>query len=127
MCRRQRRPPRTAAARAESRPRGHSPASLTGTPAPRLRGMCVACASRGAAYHAFDTVLDASIALQLFIYGLTNGAVVALNAIGFSLAYSVARPINLAHGNVFALSTVVVASAASWFGVAADAPIPQRL
>src|SRR3954471_10471510 len=72
-------------------------------------------------------MLDPATAIQLLIYGLTNGAVVALNAIGFSLAYSVARQINLAHGNVFALSTVVVASAATWAGVASDAPIPQRL
>ena len=57
-------------------------------------------------------MLDLRIVLQLLIYGLTNGAVVALNAIGFSVAYSVARQINLAHGNVFALSTVVVASMA---------------
>ncbi|MDQ3809735.1 MAG: hypothetical protein M3336_05540, partial [Chloroflexota bacterium] len=71
-------------------------------------------------------MLDTAILLQLLIYGLTNGAVVALNAIGFSLAYSVARQINLAHGNVFALCTVVVASAAGWLGVSADAPLWQR-
>jgi branched-chain amino acid transport system permease protein len=72
-------------------------------------------------------MLDPAIALQLLIYGVTNGAVVALNAIGFSLAYSVARQINLAHGNVFALSTVIVASCATWLGVGADAPLGQRL
>jgi branched-subunit amino acid ABC-type transport system permease component len=71
-------------------------------------------------------VIDPSIALQLLIYGVTNGAVVALNAIGFSVAYSVARQINLAHGNVFALSTVVVASLATWLGITADAPLWQR-
>jgi len=67
-------------------------------------------------------MLDLRIVLQLLIYGLTNGAVVALNAIGFTLAYSVARQINLAHGNVFALSTVLVASMAGWLGVTASAP-----
>jgi len=72
-------------------------------------------------------MIDLAIAAQLLIYGLTNGAVVALNAIGFSVAYSVARQINLAHGNVFALSTVVVASVATWLGVAADAPGWQRI
>ncbi|HYW87809.1 MAG TPA: hypothetical protein VFB50_08565, partial [Chloroflexota bacterium] len=71
-------------------------------------------------------MLDTRVAVQLLIYGLTNGAVVALNAIGFTLAYSVARQINLAHGNVFALSTVVVASLAGWLGVTADAPLWQR-
>ena len=67
-------------------------------------------------------MLELRIVLQLLIYGLTNGAVVALNAIGFTLAYSVARQINLAHGNVFALSTVLVASMAGWLGVTASAP-----
>src|SRR4051812_46790736 len=71
-------------------------------------------------------MLDPGLFVQLLIYGLTNGAIVALNAIGFSLAYSVARQINLAHGNVFALSTVIVATMAGWLGVTADAPLWQR-
>jgi branched-chain amino acid transport system permease protein len=61
--------------------------------------------------------------VQLLIYGLTDGAVVALNAVGFTLTYSVARQINLAHGSVFALTTVVVANLAAFAGVtAASAP-----
>ena len=71
-------------------------------------------------------MLDARLIVQLLIYGLTNGTVVALNAIGFTLAYAVARQINLAHGNVFALSTVVVASVGTWFGITAEAPLRQR-
>jgi branched-chain amino acid transport system permease protein len=72
-------------------------------------------------------VLDVSLGLQLVVYGLTNGAVVALNAIGFSLAYAVARQINLAHGNVFALTTVLVASFASWIGITPGDPTWVRL
>src|SRR5918912_2773593 len=72
-------------------------------------------------------VVDARVVVQLLVYGLTNGAVVALNAIGFTLAYAVARQINLAHGNVFALSTVVVASLATWLGLTAEAPLWQRI
>jgi branched-chain amino acid transport system permease protein len=72
-------------------------------------------------------VLDLPLALQLVVYGLTNGAVVALNAIGFTLAYAVARQINLAHGNVFALTTVLVASFASWIGITPGDPIWVRL
>src|SRR3712207_4372600 len=68
-----------------------------------------------------------SIALQLLIYGLTDGAVVALNAVGFTVAYAVARQINLAHGSVFALTTVVVANLASLTGATAAAPMPLRL
>ncbi|MBV9168689.1 MAG: hypothetical protein JOZ81_01225, partial [Chloroflexi bacterium] len=71
--------------------------------------------------------LDAATVLQLLIYGLTNGAVVALTAIGFTLAYAVARQINLAYGNVFAVSTVVVATVATWLGITAEAPLWQRV
>jgi ABC-type branched-subunit amino acid transport system permease subunit len=64
---------------------------------------------------------------QLLIYGLTDGAVVALNAAGFTLAYSVARQINLAHGSVFALTTVVVANITAFAGVTAATPLGFRI
>jgi len=64
---------------------------------------------------------------QLLVYGLTNGAVVALNAVGFSLAYAVARQINLAHGNVFTLTTVVVASLADAMGISARSSLTARV
>src|SRR5438105_9423737 len=69
----------------------------------------------------------APILVQLLIYGLTNGAVVALNAVGFTLAYAVARQINLAHGNVFALASVGVAYLALVVGVPTSAPLGARL
>src|ERR1700722_1242065 len=67
------------------------------------------------------------IFLQILIYGLTDGAVVALNAVGFTLAYSVDRQINLAHGGVFALTTVVVANLAALAGVTAATPLPTKV
>jgi branched-chain amino acid transport system permease protein len=67
------------------------------------------------------------LALQLAIYGLTNGAVVALNAVGFTLAYAVARQINLAHGSVFALTTVIVTSLAVFAGLTAASPPLARI
>src|SRR5262249_37256061 len=69
----------------------------------------------------------APIVLQLLIYGLTNGAIVALNAVGFTLAYAVARQINLAHGNVFTVVTVLVASLAGGLGLTEASPFPLRL
>jgi branched-chain amino acid transport system permease protein len=69
----------------------------------------------------------APILVQLLIYGLTDGAVVALNAAGFTLAYAVARQINLAHGSVFALTTVVVANLAAVAGVTAAEPLGVRI
>jgi branched-chain amino acid transport system permease protein len=65
--------------------------------------------------------------VQLLIYGLTDGAVVALNAVGFTLAYSVARQINLAHGSVFALTTVVVANLAAFANITAASPPLERI
>jgi branched-chain amino acid transport system permease protein len=65
--------------------------------------------------------------VQLLIYGTTDGAVVALNAVGFTLAYAVARQISLAHGSVFALTTVIVANLASFLGVTEATPLPLRI
>jgi branched-chain amino acid transport system permease protein len=66
-------------------------------------------------------------ALQLLVFGLTAGAVVALSAAGFTLTFAVTRQVNLAHGNVFALTTVAVASLARALGVTAATPLPGRL
>ncbi|MGI9148929.1 MAG: ABC transporter permease [Chloroflexota bacterium] len=71
--------------------------------------------------------MSVEIFAQLLIYGLTDGAVVALSAAGFTLAYSVARQINLAHGSVFALTTVVVANLAAFAGVTAAEPLMVRV
>ncbi len=71
--------------------------------------------------------MDLRLILQLGVFGLTDGAVVALNAAGFTLAYAVSRQINLAHGSVFALTTVVVASLASAMGVTSASPLSNRV
>ena len=71
--------------------------------------------------------MDPALFIQLAIFGITDGAVVALNAVGFTLTYSVARQINLAHGSVFALTTVVVANLAAFGGVTAATPLPLRM
>src|SRR5690348_10787305 len=71
--------------------------------------------------------MDLRLLLQLGVFGLTDGAVVALNAAGFTLAYAVSRQINLAHGSVFALVTVVVASLATAMGVTAASPLATRI
>src|SRR5437868_9965240 len=71
--------------------------------------------------------MSAELLIQLLIYGLTDGAVVALNAVGFTLTYSVARQINLAHGSVFAVTTVVVVNLAAFAGVTAASPPATRI
>lgn len=47
------------------------------------------------------------ILVTLGLIGLSNGSVIALNAIALTLIYSAVRTLNLAHGDVFALSSVL--------------------
>ncbi len=46
--------------------------------------------------------------VQVVLIGLSNGALLALNAVAISLIYSLIRTLNLAHGDLFALLTVLV-------------------
>lgn len=66
------------------------------------------------------------ILVQILIFGLSNGAVLALNAIGVSLIYGAVRSLNLAHGDVFALSSVAVTSLVNGFAIQSDWP-PAKL
>ena len=51
----------------------------------------------------------------LFLIGLTNGAIYALVALGYTLVYGILELINFAHGDVFMLGGMFVASmTASW-------------
>jgi len=52
---------------------------------------------------------------RLFLIGLTNGAVYGLVAIGYSLVYGILELINFAHGDVFMLGGMLVATmVTSW-------------
>ncbi len=64
---------------------------------------------------------------QLLIFGLVNGAILALNAIGVTVIYSTVRTINLAHGDVFALTTVLITSSINVIGLNLDWPASTRL
>jgi branched-chain amino acid transport system permease protein len=63
------------------------------------------------------------ILAQLLIFGLSNGAVIALNALGVTLVYSVVRTVNFAYGDVFALCTVVVTQLILGVGLRAGGPL----
>ena len=58
-----------------------------------------------------------NLLLQLLIFGLVNGAILGLNAIGVTVIYSTVRTINLAHGDVFALTTVLITSTINVIGL----------
>jgi branched-chain amino acid transport system permease protein len=50
---------------------------------------------------------DPSEFVNVFLIGLTNGAVYALVALGYTIVYGILQLINFAHGDVFALSGLV--------------------
>jgi len=64
--------------------------------------------------------------LQLLIFGLVNGAILALNAIGVTVIYSTVRTLNLAHGDVFALTSALITSSINIIGLNLSWPGPTR-
>lgn len=69
----------------------------------------------------------AQVLLQLLVFGLSNGAVIALNALGVTLVYSVVRTVNFAYGDLFALSTVLVTTVILNLGLSAGSPLLTTL
>ncbi len=53
---------------------------------------------------------DPSEFLNVFLIGLTNGAVYGLIALGYTLVYGILQLINFAHGDVFALGGLVAST-----------------
>lgn len=68
----------------------------------------------------------ASVLLNLLIIGLSNGAVIALNAVGFTLLYGVIRTINFAYGDVFALGTVVISTLVTAMNIGPASPLATQ-
>jgi branched-chain amino acid transport system permease protein len=60
---------------------------------------------------------------RLFLIGLTNGAIYGLVALGYSLVYGILELINFAHGDVFMLGGMLVATMVASFGLAGDSGI----
>jgi branched-chain amino acid transport system permease protein len=59
---------------------------------------------------------------QLVVFGLNNGAAIALAAMGITLVFSVVRILNLAYGDVFALATVMAAVIIVELDIRPDSP-----
>jgi branched-chain amino acid transport system permease protein len=60
---------------------------------------------------------------NLFLIGLTNGAVYGLIALGYSLVYGILELINFAHGDVFMLGGMLVATMTASWGLASEGGI----
>jgi branched-chain amino acid transport system permease protein len=65
-------------------------------------------------------VKDTSLFINIFFIGLTNGAVYALVALGYTLVYGILLLINFAHGDVFALSGLAASTVLLTFGIDAE-------
>ena len=66
-----------------------------------------------------------AVFFQILIFGLSTGSVLALNAIGVTIIYSTVRTLNLAHGDVFALTTALVTSIINAVGINRGWPAGQ--
>jgi branched-chain amino acid transport system permease protein len=60
---------------------------------------------------------------RLFLIGLTNGAIYGLVALGYSLVYGILELINFAHGDVFMLGGMLVATMVASFGLAGESGV----
>ncbi len=74
--------------------------------------------------HDLRTEGDLSRLANNLLDGLSNGAIWALVAIGYTLVYGIVELINFAHGDVFMLGSFVAASFFGTVGLTATAGIP---
>jgi branched-chain amino acid transport system permease protein len=69
-------------------------------------------------------------AIQILLIGLSNGAIIALIALGYTLVYGIIELINFAHGDVFMIGTMISLSLLSWvpglFGVRRASLLPPE-
>jgi branched-chain amino acid transport system permease protein len=65
--------------------------------------------------------------ITVFFIGLTNGAVYALVALGYTLVYGILELINFANGDVFMLGGMISATILTAFNLQASAPIGSLL
>jgi branched-chain amino acid transport system permease protein len=66
-----------------------------------------------------------SIVFETFLIGITNGAVIALIALGYTLVYGIIELINFAHGEVFMLGATVSLTLLAALGASAGWPAAQ--
>lgn len=58
--------------------------------------------------------------LNLLVVGITNGAIYALIALGYTMVYGIIELINFAHGDIFMLGTFMVITLLDAFGITSD-------
>ncbi len=66
--------------------------------------------------------MSAQFLLQQCLIGLTNGALIALIALGYTMVYGIVRLINFAHGDLIMLGACLALSLVGWLGLAVAGP-----
>jgi branched-chain amino acid transport system permease protein len=75
----------------------------------------------------FAILLDPSIVIDTLIIGITNGSLIALIALGYTLVYGIIELINFAHGEVFMLGSAVSLSILLGLGASREWPAAQTV
>src|SRR3989475_6222400 len=66
---------------------------------------------------AAQAVLHPTEFVQIFVFGITQGAIYALVALGYTMVYGIIELINFAHGDVFTLGAYIGSAILSFFAI----------
>ena len=69
-----------------------------------------------------ETAFGWSGFFQQILNGLSNGALIAVIALGYTLVYGIVELINFAHGEVFMMGAMAALTGVVWTGLATDVP-----
>ena len=69
---------------------------------------------------AAEAVLNPSFFFQILVFGLADGSIFALVALGYTMVYGIIELINFAHGDVFTLGAFVGSAILGYFSVTED-------
>jgi branched-chain amino acid transport system permease protein len=70
---------------------------------------------------AVQAISDPTEFAQVLVFGLADGAIYALIALGYTMVYGIIELINFAHGDVFTLGAYVATAILGFFAVSEDA------
>lgn len=73
-----------------------------------------------------EMVSNPQLLLRQLLIGLTNGAYIALIALGYTLVYGIVELINFAHGDVYMIGAFMSLSLIGLFGLTANTPAEVR-
>ncbi len=69
---------------------------------------------------ATQAVLQPTTFIQITIFGLADGAIYALVALGYTMVYGIIELINFAHGDVFTLGAYIATAIIGFFAISED-------